>query len=347
MTASGLEIAKVNLPDLSAHFLVPFDLPSAASRAMKQIHPDLFITIETEIWPNLVKYAKQNGAQVLMVNGRLSIRSIGQYQKYKRFFKKVLSFYDKFCMINQVDAERIKALGADPNKVSVNGNIKFDRLAKETNPEFRTEMVEKLHLTGNEPILVAGSTREGEEELILEAYTQIKTKYPDLLLLIAPRHIQRGDEVAGIVRNHGFQPLLRTEITSNSRISPETVIILNTIGELFKVYSLASLTFCGASLVPLGGQNPLEPAAWGKVVLYGPSMEDFLDAKQFLEEAGSGIQVVSATDLAEKAVELLADPGRLTSLGNAGQMLIRAQQGSSLRSLELIISSIGGKSNGD
>ena len=345
MTQSGLEMARVNLPNLDQHFLCPYDHPSAAKRAMRTIKPDLFITIETEIWPNLIRYAKHYQACVLMINGRISIRSIKGYQKFKRFFKQILSHYDAIGAIGQDDAQRLVLLGADPAKVRTLGNIKYDRLAEGVNPQHRQEMAAILNLTGEEDLFVAGSTREGEEEQILEAFTIIKKAHPKLMLLIAPRHVNRGEEIREIVIKYGFTPVLRTELTKENHITTDTVIILNTIGELFKVYSLASITFCGASLVPLGGQNPLEPAAWGKVVLYGPSMEDFLDAKGFLEETGSGIEVDSPATLANKTIDLLNNTSRLIELGEKGKKMILLQQGSSLRSLELIKETLSKQQN--
>jgi 3-deoxy-D-manno-octulosonic-acid transferase len=218
----------------------------------------------------------------------------------------------------------------------VNGNIKFDRLSSDVKEEYREEMTKVLHLSGEEKIWVAGSTQKGEEELLLQAFSRVKDEYPDLYLIIAPRLIYRGEELAELVRKYGYTPLLRTDISSTTEVTADTVIILNTIGELFIVYSLATLAFCGGSLVPLGGQNPLEPAFWGKVVLYGPSMEDFLDAKELLEVAGSGIEVKDVDHLSTKVAFLLRDEELLRRKGQAGRNLLQKQEGSSERNLMLV-----------
>lgn len=340
MTLSGLEMAQINLPEADGYFLAPFDLFFSVRRAMRKIQPNLYITVETEIWPNHLRAAKSHGARVLMINGRISARTIDTYKKFRRFFQKVLSYYDFFSMIRTEDAERIQAFGAEPKKLSVNGNIKFDRLsgerAEHTLEEYKDEIAKTLHLSGDEKILVAGSTKKGEEELLLQAFKRVKVEFPDLYLVIAPREIHRGEEIGELVRKYGYTPLLRTEISSALNITPNTVIILNTIGELFKLYSLATLAYCGGSLVPLGGQNPLEPAFWGKVVLYGFSMGDFLDAKALLEEAGSGIQINNADELYEKVVSLLRDEDALRRTGEAGRKLIQRQQGSSQRNMMLV-----------
>lgn len=337
MTLSGLTTARQRIPAADSHFLAPFDLFFSARRAVNFIRPDLLITVETEIWPNLLYYARRSGARVLMVNGRLSPRTFKTYEKYKRFFRRVLACYDAFSMIRPEDADRIAALGAPPEKIQVNGNIKVDSLYRPTEPGIREKTAKNLRLSGNEKLLVAGSTREGEEEIILTAFKKIKKNIPDLFLLIAPRHPHRAGEIAHLVRNHGFEPVRRTEQpTLEKTITSESVLILDTLGELFHVYSLATLVFCGGSLVPLGGQNPLEPAVWGKVALYGPSMEDFADAKKLLEKVGAGIEVKNAADLAEKTIALLTAENRLQETGTAVQKLLQSQQGPSHRSLQIV-----------
>lgn len=337
MTLSGLEMAQVNLAEADAIFLAPFDLFFTVRRVMRRIRPHLYITVETEIWPNHLQAAKAVGARILMINGRISSRTANAYKALRRFFQRVLSYYDLFSMIRTEDGERIKASGAVPEKVLVNGNLKFDRLSSDVNEEkIRAEMAKTLNLSGAEKIWVAGSTKKGEEELLLQTFTHIKREFPHLYLIIAPREIYRGDEIAELVKEYGYIPLLRTSISETTPVSPDTVIILNTIGELFNVYSLATFTFCGGSLVPLGGQNPLEPAFWGKPVLYGPSMEDFLDAKGLLEEVGAGIPVEDTEALQESVIALLREEDFLVRCGQAGREMLQKQQGSSLRTLSLV-----------
>lgn len=342
MTQSGLTFAQENLAEADRHFLVPFDLFWATRRAVRLIRPTLLITAETELWPNLIKYARRFGSRILMVNGRISKRSVGSYQKFRGFLGKVLSNYDQLSVILPEDAERFISIGAPPERIQVNGNIKYDRIIDQAKPEFREASKSILNLTGEELLFIAGSTREGEEELLLESYQKIRQTIPDLILLIAPRHIQRAAEICQIVERYGFEPLLRTDITPDTAVNSEKVIILNTIGELSKVYSLATLAFCGASLVPLGGQNPLEPAAWGKVILYGPSMDDFLDAKALLEQAGAGYEVQDPDSLARQVVALLQQPEQLAHKGQAAREAILSQQGSTQRNLELAINLLEG-----
>jgi 3-deoxy-D-manno-octulosonic-acid transferase len=336
MTLSGLEMARINLAAADAHFLAPFDLYFAVQRVMKRIRPHLYITVETEIWPNHLQAAKAVGARVLMINGRISGRTVNTYRALRRFFQRVLSSYDFFSMIRTEDGERIKAFGADPKKVLINGNLKFDRLSSDIQEESREEIANSLQLSGVEKIWVAGSTKKGEEELLLHAFQKVKSEFPHLYLMLAPREIHRGDELAELIKTFGYTPLLRTGISTETKLTPDTIVILDTIGELFQVYSLATLAFCGGSLVPLGGQNPLEPAFWGKPVLYGPSMDDFLDAKGLLEEVGAGIPVNNAEELGTRVITLLQDEATLNQRGQAGREMLQKQQGASARTLMLV-----------
>lgn len=334
MTLSGLEMARINLPGANTHFLAPFDLFFAVRRAMKKIRPHLYITVETEIWPNHIRMAKKIGARVLMINGRISERTANTYKAFRCFFQKVLACYDLFSMIRTEDAERIKAFGADPKKVFINGNLKFDRFSSTVKEDFCAGI--KNLFCGDEKILVAGSTRKGEEELLLQAFEKVKSQFSDVYLIIAPREIHRAEEIGKLVKKFGYTPLLRKNISPGTVITPDTIIILNTIGELFHLYSLATLAFCGGSLVPLGGQNPLEPAFWGKVVLYGHSMEDFLDAKNLLEEVGAGVQVNNAEELVATIITLLQDEAALLRRGETGRNALQKQQGSSKRTFALV-----------
>jgi len=183
-----------------------------------------------------------------------------------------------------------------------------------------------LHLEASHPLYVAGSTRGGEESMVLDAYEKIVREFPDTILIIAPRHIERTGEIGSLLERRGFRYQLRSELDSDEAKRTEPVVIINTFGELFRLYSVGTVVFCGASLVPLGGQNPLEPAVWGKAVFYGPSMEDFLDAKGLLEEVGAGIPVLSPEMLAEKAIWFLRHPDALKTCGTrAREVVIRNQ----------------------
>jgi 3-deoxy-D-manno-octulosonic-acid transferase len=229
-------------------------------------------------------------------------------------------------MISDEDSARIRAMGADPNKIQIQGNAKYDLLASLADPAMAKQMQKTLNLEPSSRVFVAGSTRGGEEAMVLDAYEKIVKEFPDTVLIIAPRHIERTAEIRSLLERRGFRYQLRSEIDAGAAKRTEPVVIINTFGELFKLYSIGTVVFCGASLVPLGGQNPLEAAVWGKVVFYGPSMEDFLDAKAMLEEVGAGIPVSSPEMLAEKVIWLLRHPETLKLYsGMAREAVIRNQ----------------------
>jgi 3-deoxy-D-manno-octulosonic-acid transferase len=217
-------------------------------------------------------------------------------------------------------------MGADPKKIEINGNAKYDFLVGLADPAMEREMRQILNLEASHPVFVAGSTRGGEEAMVLDAYERILREFPDTVLIIAPRHIERTPEIGSLLQKRGFRYQLRSELDIDGAKRTEPVVIINTFGELFKLYSVGTVVFCGASLVPLGGQNPLEAAVWGKVVFYGPSMEDFLDAKSLLEEVGAGIPVSSPEMLAEKAIWFIRHPDALKTYGaRAREAVIRNQ----------------------
>ncbi|MFC1868728.1 3-deoxy-D-manno-octulosonic acid transferase, partial [Thermodesulfobacteriota bacterium] len=276
---------------------------------------DVLVFLETEIWPAWITEAHRMGIKTALVNGRISVRSFNGYLKLRPFFRSVLRNVDSFSMIMEEDRYRIISIGADPNRITVNGNAKYDLLLELADPSIEAEMRKTLNLKGTNPVLIAGSTRKGEEAMVIDAYKNILKEFPDTILFIAPRHIERTGEIASLLERNGLGYQLRSEIDADNSRRTEQVVIINSFGELFKLYSVATIAFCGASLVPLGGQNPLEAAVWGKAVFYGPSMEDFLDAKALLDENNSGIEVSNPEMLAEKVILFLRDPALLKEYG--------------------------------
>jgi 3-deoxy-D-manno-octulosonic-acid transferase len=305
----------------------PLDFFVTVRRALSTVQPDILVFMETEIWPAWFTEAHRNGMKIAMVNGRISVRSVRSYRRLRRFFGEVLGMVDAFSMITEEDASRIIEIGADPKKIEVNGNAKYDLLVKEADPELGGKARKILNLQPSQPVFIAGSTREGEEEIILDVYEKIVKHFPDMILVIAPRHIDRTPAIESLIKSRGFQYQLRTELKEGGSARRAPVVIMNTFGELFGLYSAGSIDFCGASLVPLGGQNPLEAAVWGKVVFYGPYMEDFLDAKALLEKAGAGIEVKNGKVFAEKAIWLLNHPESSGHLGRKGREALLRNQG--------------------
>ncbi len=318
----ALEIFEKEIPVVYA----PLDLPGCALQALSSIRPDVMVFLETELWPVWIFTARRLGIKLALLNGRISPRSLKSYLKFRPFFRSVLKNFDAFSMISKTDADRIHAMGAPSSKIRVNGNAKYDHTITSPDPAVEREMRRILNLAPSDRVIVAGSTRGGEEAMLLEVYEKIRSKYPDILLILAPRHIKRAPDICALIRNRGLKYQLRTEIGRGKTERTAQILIIDTFGELFNIYSVATVVFCGASLVPLGGQNPLEPAVWGKPILYGPHMEDFLDAKEMLESAGGSMRVSDPQELAEAFFDLLDDPEKADTLGhNARETAFQTQ----------------------
>jgi len=319
----ALEIFGDNIPVMYA----PADFIGSVRKALFRVNPDILVFLETELWPAWITEAHRMGIKTALINGRISMKSISGYLRFRPFFRKVLQNIDAFSMISDEDSARIRSMGANPGKIEVHGNAKYDLLVSLADPSMATQMQKILNLQPASPVFIAGSTRGGEEAMVLDAYARILKKFPNTVLIIAPRHIERIAEIRSLLEKRGFRYQLRSELHDDGIKRTAPIIIINTFGELFKLYSIATVVFCGASLVPLGGQNPLEAAVWGKVVFYGPSMEDFIDAKAILEEVGAGIPVSSPEMLAEHVIWFFRNPEALESYGSrAREAVIRNQK---------------------
>ena len=336
-TESGQKIARERVTEASAIFFFPLDLPFVVRRVIHQVRPDLFILAETEIWPNFLRIVKEEGGRTMLANGRISDRSFPRYRKTRFFWTAVLDHVDTMSMIRIQDGERIISMGANPVHVFVNGNCKFDQAAFLADPALKTEMQNLLGVDEKDLIFVAGSTHEGEEEAVIQAFLKLSRHYPALILVLVPRHVHRVPKVENLLLENGVEDFIRRSRMDKEGLQGRRVVLWDTFGELFKVYSVATLVFCGGSLVPLRGQNVLEPAAWGKVVLYGPSMEDFLDAHHLLQDAGAGVLVRNAEELAERCLFFLEHPQELLKKGEAGKEALLTNCGATRRNVELAL----------
>lgn len=314
----------------------PFDFLPSVRKTLSAVQPEILVFLETEIWPAWITETYRRGIPVALVHGRISTRSIGRYLAFRPLFRDVLRKVSAFSMITEEDAHRIVDMGADPKRVQVSGNAKHDLLASQVDPAMEARMQKLLGLKPFQPVLVGGSTREGEEEILLNVYKRLLKEFPETLLVIAPRHIVRISRIEALVRQQGLEVQLWTDLTRPGVERTAPVVLVNTFGDLFKIYSVGTILFCGASLVPLGGQNPLEPAAWGKMVFYGPSMEDFAEAKKLLEQKRAGVEVNSAEAFVEKALFFLNHQGELREGGRRAKEAVLRTQGASRRHAEVI-----------
>jgi len=309
----------------------PFDFLPSVRKTLSAVNPKVMVFLETEIWPAWITEAHRRGIPCALIHGRVSTRSIGRYLTVRPLFRDVLKQVNTFSMITEQDARRIVDMGAEPQRVEVNGNAKHDLLAYPTDPATESRMRKLLGLKPFQPVFVGGSTREGEEEILLKVYERLAEDFPETVLVIAPRHIVRTPLIETRVRQQGLEVQFWTDLQRPGAERTAPVVIVNTFGDLFKIYSVGTIVFCGASLVPLGGQNPLEPAVWGKMVFHGPSMEDFAEARKLLERKRAAVEVTTPDTFVEKALFFLNHPEDLREGGRRAREAVLSSQGASER----------------
>jgi len=336
MTLAGMDMARKSYKDAGIIFLLPFDLPLIINRAMKAIRPRAIVILETEFWPNFLFAAIRNNIPVLLLNGRISERSFRWYKILRSLFGRVLKAFVAAGVQSEGDRERLAALGVNCENILVTGNMKYDFLCPADKEASADGSIGKS-LQGFE-LFVAGSTHRGEESLILDAFREIIKLRPRARLLLAPRHLDRMDEVAAEVNRAGFKYVKRTELDSRGEAETltEEVILLNTIGELSALYSLGRAVFVGGSLVPIGGHNVLEPAIAGKAVLFGPYMESFKEARELLLSSGGGKEVRDAVELKTEVLKALEDQEEYLRKGALARKAILSRRGSARKNFGLL-----------
>lgn len=342
-TEQGLAQARAQLKARATCIYAPLDLHFSVSRALKTIRPDVLALLETEIWPNLIVTARRMGVRTTLLNGRISVRTIKGYRRIRPLMRHTLQHVDVLSLISTADASRFLSLGAPANRLAVNGNAKFDLPDPHADQAARQWATTVFDLKDTSAVFVAGSTRGPEEQTILEAYGRICEVFPQAVLIIAPRHTARVAQIEQWIQDRGLTCQRRTELDDTQRHRTAPVVILDTIGELSAVYSVASFVFCGGSLVPKGGQNLLEPAIWGKPVMYGPSMEDFSEAQALIESAGGGVTVHNAEKMASVAIEWLNHPEKASSVGRSARHAIYSHRGAARKHAEVLARLVKGK----
>ena len=339
-TMTGQQVARNNLQYVDEVFYFPFDLRFIVRRTLRLVRPKLFIVMETEIWPNLLRACREAGVKTVLVNGRISSRSYPRYRMARGFFRVVLSDIDRFCMQSAESARRIVEIGADPARVLVTGSLKFDSLdipgaTGAAADRGRNRVLRYFRIAPERPVVMAASTLKGEEEPVFEAFQRIRANRSNALLIIAPRKPERFDEVERIARRGGWNVARRSELRVDAEPRND-VIVLDTIGELAQLYQIGTVVFVGGSLVDAGGHNILEPAVFGKPIVFGPHMENFAEIAQAFLEQGAAVQVKSGRELETALLELLGDPVRRASLGAAARALVEANRGARAKSLGAI-----------
>ena len=329
MTDSGHAMARDRLAkQIDGVVYAPYDLWGATRRAVRALRPDVLVLEYTEVWPNLIRAAKRSGARVVMTNGRFSPKNVGKYRTLFGLIGNPLEDLDLLLMRQEEEAERARTLGAPPERVLTTGNTKFDALAAGPAPEDEA-LRSAQGITREQPVWIAGSTHEGEEEILLQVYQRLRERWPTLALVIAPRYVNRAERILALAKERGLDAGLR------SKGNPEraSVVVMDSMGELSRAYRLATLVFVGGSFTKRGGQNILEPAGQGKPVLFGPHMDNFRDSVAVLEGNG-GLPVADAAALYTALEGLLEDPDRLSALGAQAGATVRRISGASDRNAE-------------
>ncbi|HUU40076.1 MAG TPA: 3-deoxy-D-manno-octulosonic acid transferase, partial [Desulfatiglandales bacterium] len=303
-TATGLKLAKEMLKG-KVDFLLPMpvDFWWSARRMIKKINPIIFILVETDIWPALILSLRKKGVKTILVNGRISPKTEKSYGKWRLLIKRVLNLLELYLMQTDIDKYRIMSGGISQNKIRVTGNIKFDKAWTPMGHKERNRWLELFNIkTGS--IWVAGSTHDPEERIIFKVFYQLKKRFTDLYLIIAPRESSRFDDVYDIALDFGFEAVRRTGFPAKKQ--EHNVCILDSLGELGRIYGLADVAFVGGSLVRKGGHNLLEPASFGTPVLFGPHTFNFLTMSQSLAKCGGGKVVAGESELLHAMTELLS-----------------------------------------
>jgi 3-deoxy-D-manno-octulosonic-acid transferase len=336
-TMTGQQIARNNLQYVDEVFYFPFDLAFVVNRTLTLVKPRLFIMMETEIWPNLLRACNKAGVKTMLVNGRISSRSYPRYRLARPFFRRVLRHVDRFCMQSDESARRVVDIGADRDRVMVTGSLKFDSLEIPGSPveRGRNRVLRYFRVSPDRPVVIAASTLKGEEDSILEAFQRIRATMTNALLIIAPRKPQRFDDVERLARRAGWNVARRTELRVDAEPRHD-VVVLDTIGELAQLYQIATAVFVGGSLVDSGGHNILEPAVFGKPIVFGPYMQNFAEIAQTFLDNAAAIQVRTGRELEPALLDLLGDPVRRASLGAAARALVEANRGARNKTLTAI-----------
>jgi 3-deoxy-D-manno-octulosonic-acid transferase len=337
-TRSGQQLAQRSVPDVDGIFYFPFDWAFTVRRTLSIVNPKLFVMVENEIWPTLLRECRRRGVRTVVVNGRISGKSFPRYRVVRPFFRRVLAEVDRFCVQGEETAGRLVALGAERSRITITGSMKFDALHATPLPgRGAARVLRFFRMSTGRAVLIGGSTTRGEEAAVIHAFNRVRTTSGggNVLLVIAPRHPERFDEVERLCKSEGLSTMRRSELPIDAEPRCDAVI-LDTLGELAHLYQVATVVFVGGSLVPAGGHNILEPALYGKPVVFGPHMENFKEIADTFLSNRAALQVHNPRELETAIVALMGDPVRRARLGAAARALVDANRGANDRTLAVI-----------
>ncbi|MGI8671681.1 MAG: 3-deoxy-D-manno-octulosonic acid transferase [Luteitalea sp.] len=326
-TRTGRAMATTRLPGVAGVFYFPLDFAWIVRRVLARLRPSLLIVVETEIWPNLLRLCRTEGMGVLLVNARISDRSFPRYHHVRRLLGRVLGQCDRLCAQSDQTAHRLRTLGAPAERIVVTGSLKFDVQAEP--PRATSDVVARL--TGR-PVLLAASTLQGEDEILLETFEQLRRVEPEAVLVLAPRHPERFDRVASLAQATRWRTARRTRLAEVGETGLD-VLVLDSLGELAGICGHATVVFVGGSLVPAGGHNILEPALHARPIVVGPSMSNFAEIARIFLAADALVQVPDAATAQRELIALFADPDRRHRLGVAARRVLDLHRGAVQRTM--------------
>lgn len=339
-TTTGMAELHRKLPTHISKIYYPIDRRAYVSRALNTIRPEAIVLVEAEIWPNFLWLAHQHGWPVFLVNARLSDRSYRGYRRFSILFKPLFALFAGVGAQNEADAVRLRALGCRPEAIQIVGNLKFDAAKLDEHRLLNVPaLFRQLAVPPGARILVGGSTHPGEEAILAEQFCRLRARFPDLFLVLVPRHFERSQEVGRELRARGIKFVFRSEIMSHSEFQPGEIdcLLVNTTGELKYFYEHATVIFIGKSLTAQGGQNPIEPGALGKAMVFGPNMQNFEEVvRRFLAQNGA-VQARDAAELEKVLGELLADERRCEDLGRNALKVVHQNLGAIDRTVDMIV----------
>jgi 3-deoxy-D-manno-octulosonic-acid transferase len=338
VTLTGQTLARKKLASDIGVFYFPLDWRFAVRKSLVTVQPSLVLIAETEVWPNFLRECGERSIPVLLVNGRISDRSVSRYRTIKPFMRHVLKNISFCCMQTELDRDRLLSLGADPARVDVAGNLKYE-IVEPRALETKTEEYRRLiGLPPNRFVVVAGSTMKDEEPLVLAAFEALRAVCKEAVLVIAPRHPERFREVEKLLSDRSIEYVKRSDLKPGTQGACQNgqVLLLDTMGELATLYALASVVFIGGSLVPTGGHNILEPALFRKPMLFGPSMSNFREMSEYFLKQQAAVQVKDSKELGDELVRMFRDPGLRAQIGGRGHGILMANRGAAQRILNRI-----------
>jgi 3-deoxy-D-manno-octulosonic-acid transferase len=339
-TTTGMGELKKKLPTHVGKIYYPLDLRKYVSRALSSVYPEAIILVEAEIWPNFIWRATEMGIPIFLVNARLSDRSYRGYKRFGFLFRPLFASFAGVGAQTQSDAQRLIDLGCRPEVVRVVGSLKFDAAHLETQLHLNVDtMLRQIGVPKDARILLGASTHDGEEAILGEVFLRLRKQFPDLFLVLVPRHFERSREAARDLKDRGVKFILRSDVGSSTQLKPGGVdcLLVNSTGELKFFYEHATVVFVGKSLTAQGGQTPIEPAAIGKPVVFGPNMQNFADiVRDFLAQDGA-VQVQNAAELEKKLGELFGNEARRAELGEQAAKVVREKLGAINKTIDMIV----------